>query len=126
GLGWSYSRKSLHNPAIASLRKACEFWPGSSPIGILGEAYAAAGRRDEAHNVLEQLQELSKQRYVTPYVVGRIYATLGQMDEAFRWLETAYQQRAEWMVLLKVDPCLDALRPDPRFQDLMRRMNFPN
>jgi len=125
GLGWSYSLKSLHEPAIASLRKACEFWPGSSPIGLLGEAYAAAGRRDEAPKVLEQLQELSKQRYVTPYVVGRIYATLGQMDEAFGWLETAYQQRAEWMVLLKVDPCLDDLRSDPRFQDLMRRMNFP-
>lgn len=57
--------------------------------------------------------------------MGRIYATLGQMDEALSWLGTACQQRAEWMVLLKVDPCLDDLRPDPRFQNLMRRMDFP-
>ena len=92
---------------------------------MLGEAYAVAGRCDEAQRVLEQLDQLSKQRYVTPYVVGRIYATLGQKNEAFHWLETAYQQRAEWMVLLKVDACFDDLRPDPRFQDLMRRMNFP-
>ena len=125
GLGWAHSRKSQHEPAISALRKACDLWPGSSPIGMLGEAYAVAGRCDEAQRVLEQLDQLSKQRYVTPYVVGRIYATLGQKNEAFHWLETAYQQRAEWMVLLKVDACFDDLRPDPRFQDLMRRMNFP-
>jgi TolB-like protein/Tfp pilus assembly protein PilF len=124
-LGWAYSRKSLHEPAIAALRKACDLWPGSTPIGALGEAYAAAGRRDDAYKVLEQLDQLSKQRYVTPYVIGRIYATLGQKDEALRWLEIAYERRAEWMVLLKVDPVLDNLRPDPRFQDLLLRMNFP-
>jgi tetratricopeptide (TPR) repeat protein len=126
GLGWAYRCKSLFEPGIAALRKACDLWPGSTPIGMLGEAYAAAGRRDEAHRVLEQLDQLSKQRYVTPYVVSRIYATLGQKDEAFHWLETAYQQQAEWMVLLKVDPCFDNLRPDPRFQDLLLRMNFPS
>jgi len=124
-LGWAYSRKSLHEAAIAELKKACDLWPGSTPIGALGEAYVAAGRRDEAQKILEQLDQLSRQRYVTPYVIGRIYAMLGQNDEAFRWLEIAYEQRAEWMVLLKVDPALDSLRPDPRFQDLMRRMNFP-
>jgi TolB-like protein/Flp pilus assembly protein TadD len=124
-LGWAYSRKSIHEAAIAELKKACDLWPGSTPIGALGEAYVAAGRRDEAQKILEQLDQLSKRRYVTPYVVGRIYAMLGENDEAFRWLEVAYERRAEWMVLLKVDPALENLRPDPRFQDLMRRMNFP-
>jgi len=57
--------------------------------------------------------------------VARIYAALGEPEEALRWLETGYQQRAEWMVLLKVDPCLDDLRPDPRFKELLLRMNFP-
>jgi hypothetical protein len=70
------------------------------------------------------LQELSKQQYVTPYGVGRIYAALGQKEEAFCWLETAYDQRANWMVLLNVDPLFDDLRSDSRFQDLLRRMNF--
>ena len=125
GLGWAYRCKSLHEPAIASLRRSVELWQGPSPLSWLGEAYAAAGRRDEAHKVLEQLHELSKHRYVTPYGVARIYAALGENEESLRWLETAYRQRAEWMVLLKVDPGLDDLRPDPRFQDLMRRMNFP-
>jgi Tfp pilus assembly protein PilF len=124
-LGWAYSRKSLHEAAIAELKKGCDLWPGSTPFGLLGEAYVAAGRPYEAQKILEQLDQLSKQRYVTPYVVGRIYAILGQNDEAFRWLEIAYERRAEWMILLKVDPALDCLRPDPRFQDLMHRMNFP-
>ena len=57
--------------------------------------------------------------------LGDVHMALGEKDEALQWLEVAYQQRAEWMVLLKVDPCLDGLRPDPRFQDLIRRMNFP-
>jgi len=124
-LGWAQSCKSLHESAIVSLRKSCEIWPGSSPVAWLGQVYATAGYRGEALKIVEQLQELSKQQYVTPYGVGRIYAALGQKEEAFCWLETAYEQRANWMVLLKVDPCLDDLRPDPRFQDLLRRMNFP-
>jgi TolB-like protein/Tfp pilus assembly protein PilF len=123
-LGWAQSCRSMHESAIASWRKACELWPGASPVAWLGEAYAAAGRRDEAHKVLKQLQELSKERYVTPYGVARIYAALRETEETFTWLETAYAQRANWMVLLKVDPCFDNLRSDPRFRALMRRMNF--
>jgi len=125
GLGWAQSCQSLYELAIASLRKGCELWPGSSPIALLGEAFARAGYRDEAHKVLQRLDQLSKQRYVTPYGVSRIYVALGQKQEALQWLETAYQQGAEWMILLKVDPGFDELRSDPRFQDLMRRMNFP-
>ncbi len=126
-LGWAYPYKSLHEPAITCLREAVELSHGASQwVGSLGEAYALAGYWDEAQKILEQLQEISKQRYVTPYVVGRIYAALGQKDEALRWLETAYQERAAWMVFLKTDPRFDDLRRDPRFQDLLRRMNFPS
>ena len=73
---------------------------------------------------MQQLQELSKQRYVTPYVVARVYASLGEADEALRWLEIGYRERAAWMVFLKIDPRLDGLRSDPRFRDLLRRMKF--
>jgi TolB-like protein/Tfp pilus assembly protein PilF len=125
GLGWAYRCKSLHEPAIAALRKAVELWQGPSPLSWFGEAYAAAGRRDEAHKILDQLHELSKQRYVTPYGVARIYAALDKKEEALDWLETAYRQRAEWMVLLKVDPCFDDWRSDLRFRDVLRQMNFP-
>jgi TolB-like protein/Flp pilus assembly protein TadD len=125
GLGWAYSCKSLHEPAIAALRKGLDLWPGSTPRAWLGEALAVAGYRDDAHVVLEQLFVLSKERYVTPYGVARIYNALGRKDDALHWLETAYHEQAEWMLLLKVDPCFDDLRSNPRFQNLMGRMNFP-
>ncbi len=125
GLGWAYCCNAQYELAIAALRKAIPLWPGSTCIAWLGEAYAAAGYPDEARKVLVQLDQLSRDRYVTPYGVARVYAALGEQEEALRWLETAYQQRAEWMVLLKVDPCFDTLRSHPRFQDLMCRMNFP-
>jgi TolB-like protein/Flp pilus assembly protein TadD len=124
GLGWAYCCNADYEPAIAAYRKAIPLWPGSTCIAGLGEAYAAAGYREEAHKTLDHLSQLSRERYVTPWGVARIYAALGEPEEALRWLETGYQQRAEWMVLLKVDPCFDVLRSDPRFQDLMRRMNF--
>ena len=126
GLSGAYSFKSLHQPAIAAGRRAVELSHGATLfVAILGEAFAAAGHRDEARDILERLHEASKQRYVSPYDIGRIYATLGEADEALRWLEIAYAERTAHTVCLKTDPRLDNLRPDPRFQDLMRRMNFP-
>ena len=125
GLGWAYLCKSQCEPAILALQKGCAMWPGSSPIAWLGVAYAAAGFHDKAKKILDQLNELSRQRYVTPYGIARIYMSLGKREDPLRWLEKAYQQRAEWMVILKVDACFDDLRADPRFQELLRRMNFP-
>ena len=124
-LAWAQSCQSLHESGIVSWREACEHWPGAGPTAFLAQAYAAAGYRDEAQKILEQLQELSKKQYVTPYGIARIYAALGRADDAFEWLETGYQQRANWMILLKVDPGFDSMRSHPRFQNLMLRMNFP-
>jgi len=115
----------MHERAIAAAQRAVELSHGAPTfVGFLGLEYAAAGHRDQARNILVQLQELSRQRYVTPYLVAQIYAAFGETDEALRWLEIAYRERAAWMVILKVDPRFDGLRSDPRFQDLMRRMNF--
>jgi len=126
GLGYAYLCKSMHDPAIAAFQRAVDLSPGATfYLACLGEAYAAAGCRDEAQQILEQLSELSKQRYVTPYLVGRIYAALGKKDEALSWLEIGYRERAAWIACLKTDPRLDDLRPDPRFKDLLCRMNFP-
>lgn len=124
-LGFAYRMTGLQEQAIAKLRKAVEFWPGTTPVGMLGEAYAAAGFTAEAQASLDQLSDVvSRGGYVSPYLVARIHGTLGRIDEAFDWLETSYRQRAEWMTILKVDPCLDPLRSDPRFLDLLRRMAF--
>ena len=126
GLGAADLYKSLPQPAIAAIQKAVQLSEGASLfLTTLGEAYAAGEDWDEAQKILERLQELSKERYVSPYGVARIYAALGEKDDALHSLETAYQERAAHTICLKTDPRLDSLRSEPRFQDLLRRMNFP-
>ena len=126
GLGWVYLRKATHEAAITELQKAVEL-SQRAPLflGFLGEAYGAARLRDKARDILGQLQDISKQRYVTPYMVGRVYTALEERGEALGWLETGLRERAAIMVFLKTDPALDSLRSDPRFLNLVRRMNFP-
>ena len=122
----AYLSKSLYKPAIGAAQKSVQLSQGASSfVALVGEAYAAAGCREEAHKVLEQLQEVSKHQYVTPYLVARIYSALGDKDEAFRWLEVGYREHEALMVTLKTDPRMDELRSDRRFQNLMGRMNFP-
>src|SRR4029077_19036992 len=95
GIGYTLRAKSMHERAIAAAQRAVELSRGAPTfVGFLGVEYAAAGHRDEARNILVQLQELSTQRYVTPYTVAQIYAALGETDEALRWLEIAYHERA--------------------------------
>ena len=91
---------------------------------LLGHAYAAANRKSEAQAILQELSALSKQRYVPSYPIAAIYAALGQKEEAFTWLERAYDERDSWMDYLGLDPRIERLRSDPRFADLLRRMNL--
>jgi tetratricopeptide (TPR) repeat protein len=125
-LAWVFECKCLYEQAIAVGEKAAEIGQGA-PTFLFGlaQAYARAGHRVKAQKILQRLQELSAKRYVTPYGLARIHAALDNADEAVRLLEAAYQEHATWLLFLKTDPHLDSLRPDPRFQDLLRRMNFP-
>jgi TolB-like protein/DNA-binding winged helix-turn-helix (wHTH) protein/Tfp pilus assembly protein PilF len=121
-----YQGKGMHEEAIRERQRALEI-SGSAPIFVaeLGASYAAAGKREEALQIVEQLQELSKQCYIMSYLMALIYTGLKEKDEAFRWLEKAYQEHSPQLALVTVDPRIDYLRSDPRFQDLLRRMNFP-
>jgi tetratricopeptide (TPR) repeat protein len=92
----------------------------------LAHAYAAIGKRAEAEKILSELQQQSKVTYVSPYMIAVIYSGLGQKDKAFEFLEKAYQERSpDIAYFLRADLRLDTLRPDPRFQDLLRRVDFP-
>jgi TolB-like protein/Tfp pilus assembly protein PilF len=94
-------------------------------MGALGQAYAVAGENDKAVKVLEELEKWSKRYYVSPFHRGRIYAALGRKDQAFEWFETAYEERSFYLSWFKVEPELDPLRSDPRFQSLLQRLAFP-
>jgi hypothetical protein len=102
---------------------------GSTPyyVGVLGGAYAVAGKKGEALALLRTLEKQSKQRYVTPHAFAEVYAGLGEKDRAILLYEKAFDERSIWLgqVYFKVDPRFDSWRSDPRFQDLLRRMKFP-
>jgi len=125
-LGRSYAAKGWHKEAIAEFRKVTDLTRGNPTyLAVLAWGYAQAGRRREALAVLGDVKRLSRQRYFSWYNVATAYAALGEKDEAFKWLEKAYEDRIGYMVCLRLDFRLDPLRSDPRFQDLLRRMNFP-
>ena len=63
--------------------------------------------------------------FIRPSLVAEVYASLGDKDEAMRWLDQGYTEHDAFMILLKVWPAYDPLRSDPRFEALVRRMNFP-
>jgi hypothetical protein len=85
---------------------------------------AKSGRRDEARVVLNELLNLSTGRFVPPHHIALIYNGLGEQDETFAWLERGFQQRDPKMTFLKVEPKWNNLRNEPRFIELMQRMNF--
>src|SRR5207253_859132 len=90
----------------------------------LAQAYAAARMSEETQKVLDELNERSKERYVSPYYVAKIYAALGDKEQALHWLEKGYEERNPDFIELKVEPVLDVLRTDARFQDLLRRVGL--
>ena len=91
---------------------------------MLGHAYAVSGRKDEARAVIEQLNELSKHSYVSPYRVAAIYIGLGEKEQAFAWLDRAYEERDGWLIWLNLDPVLDPVRTDKRFKNLLRKVGL--
>ncbi len=124
-LGQGYEQKSMPEKAIDELKKAVSLSGGSSVyVSSLAHAYAIAGRRKEAEMLLRQMTERAKHAYVSAFHIAIICAGLGQKDQALAWLEKGYQERSAGMVWLKVDPRLDVLRSDPRFQDLLRRVGL--
>jgi len=125
-LGRNYEQKGMYTEAIGEAKRAVALSPDFiEHYWMLGHAYAAAGKSEEARKVLDDLHALAKKQYVLPFGFAVIHIGLGENDEALEWLEKAYQDRNGWMVYLKVSPWLDPLRSDPRFQDLLRRMNYP-
>jgi len=123
-MGWAYLHKGDSSAAIAAFEKARSLDDDPSALAGLGYAFAVAGKKSEARRALAQVEEISKRRYVPPYWLAGVHAGLGDQDRAFEWLEKAYEDRTVFITFLKVDPVMDALRPDPRYADLLRRVGL--
>ena len=93
-------------------------------LGVLGLAYGVARRQREANKILNELSQLQKQRYVTPLAFAYVYIGLRNEDQAFAWLEKGYEERSNHLAFFKVSATVDALRSNPRFADLLRRIGL--
>ena len=122
-LGQALDLKGAPDAAIAEYQKARALNDDPYILGLLARSYGLSGNKTEAEKILSQLQEISKQRYVAAYSFALTYLGLGNIEEALRWLEQAYQNRAGndigW---IRVDPLLDPLRGDPRFEALAEKI----
>ena len=129
-LGLACEQARRYQEAVEELQKAARTLSASSPevLGALGHSYAISGRRTEALRILNQLQQLSKQSYVSPYARAIITVGLGEKDAALEHLRNAYEEHGRGglgLTYIKVDPRLDSLRSHPEFQELQRALSLP-
>jgi len=124
-LALTYGQKKMYPQAFTELQKVMATFPHSNVTAVLGQLKALSGAKNEARSIARELLQRSKKEYVSDYWVATIYAALGDNDQAFKLLESAYTERSQWLVQLKVDPRFANLHSDPRFQDLLRRIGLP-
>jgi adenylate cyclase len=125
-LGLAYTKKGMGEEAISELKRAVALSQGYSGYeGVLAYSYAVFGQTAEACRVAEHMKHGGTRAYVRPTDLATAYAACGRNEEAFRWLERAYREHDSSLAGMKTEITLEKLRSDPRFQDLVRHMNFP-
>jgi TolB-like protein/Flp pilus assembly protein TadD len=125
-LGLVLRKLGCYELAIAEGEKAVKL-SGGSPMmrAALAHTLASACRTMEARQALDDLTTLAKQKYVPLYFIAGIHLALGENDRAIECLEKAYAEHSHWLLYLHMGPSLEAMRDDPRFQDLLRRVGLP-
>jgi len=124
-LGMSYEQLSRLPEAIHQLQRTVDQAPIPVYQAALGHAYAVAGERAKAEQILRALLERSRTSYVSPFDIATIYAGLGEQSQTLDWLERAYEGRVPYLVFINADPRFDPFRDDPRFRALVRRIGLP-
>jgi TolB-like protein/DNA-binding SARP family transcriptional activator/tetratricopeptide (TPR) repeat protein len=118
-----YAQQGRYDEALASVERARRLSSGHPlPEALRGYVLARAGRRDEALAIIRALEAQGSRRYVSPAYAAAIYTGLGDADAALRWLERAYEANDDWAVYLAVEPVFEPLRNDPRFVNLLARV----
>lgn len=123
-LGMVHEALHEHVEAAASFARTWELGGGPHSIAAVGHNLACAGQTDEARRQLQRLLE-THDRYVPPTAIARIHAALGEADEAFRWLDRAASIHDDWLLFMDAWPRFEAIRDDPRFAEIRRRIGLP-
>jgi serine/threonine protein kinase/tetratricopeptide (TPR) repeat protein len=124
-LGWAYLKNGLIEEGLAELEKAVTLVPGNTLyLAQLGQAYGKVGRTEKAREVLRQLNQLSEERYISPYHMAYLHTGLGEIGQAMDFLEQAYEERSGSVFGIKGSFLFTSLHPEPRFQALLRKMNL--
>ena len=124
-LGRAYLEKGRLPDAIASFDRAVKLSERSPHfLASLAHAYGIAGHTKKAAALLVELHRQSKKMYVSPYAFALVETGLGHKDNAFDWLNTGYEQRSTALPFIGINPRLAPLRADPRFGELLRRLDL--
>ena len=125
-LGLLLRKTGCYELAISEGEKGVKL-SGGSPLmrAALAHTLGTAGRTKEALQMLDDLTELAKHKYVAPYFFAGIHIGLGEDDRAIEYLEKAYEEHSHWLIYLHIDPSMDGLRDTPGFHDLLRRVGLP-
>ena len=124
-LGYVYVCRGQYTEAIAELQRAQSLSDTPAVLSGIGHAYAASGETRKALDMIGRLTELSRSRYVSAESQAIVYIGMGDSERGIEWLKKAADQRSSYMVFLKVDPRLDAIRSDTRFAELLHRIGLP-
>jgi tetratricopeptide (TPR) repeat protein len=124
-LGKSLIMKGRYEEAVSTFQKALSVSEDATYLSGLGCAYAASNKKQDALKIIEQLNERSKNRYVSAYNIALIYIVLGDKENSFKYLEKALSERDDWLQQIGMEPLWDPLRSDSRYKDILRKMNFP-
>ena len=125
GLGMTYTAAGRHGEAIEQLNAAIKLTGADVPVSraVLAHALASAGQRQEASALLRTLESDARRRYVAPHFLALVHVALGNEEGALRALEAAFQERSGAMLYLTLEPALQPLHDQPRFQALVRRVH---
>jgi serine/threonine protein kinase/tetratricopeptide (TPR) repeat protein len=121
----AYAQNGMFKEAVAERQKVLTLSGNPDLAAAIGEDYRQSGYPGVLQSWLEGLKEVSKRGYVSPYNIAQIYGRLGEKDQALAWLEQAYNQRDSKLTYMKIEPAFDEIRSQPRFQQLLHRLAFP-
>lgn len=125
-LGETLSAKGMHSEALSSIRKAAALSGGAAlSLAYLGYVQARLGHEAKARRLLQKLTGSSNERYTPSVAPAIVHLGLGENGRALDWLEKAYEERSIRLAYLRREPVWDALREEPRFKDLLRRIHLP-